>query len=227
MKLLLVEDEIQLQGILAKGLKKCGYAVDTAGDGEEALELFEVNEYDLIILDLSLPKIDGLEVLKNIRKSNHTIKILILSARSDTEDRITGLDRGANDYLVKPFDYDELKARIRCLLRQQVVMQETELTVAGITINLARYTVKIGDEVLPLTKKEFSILEYLMLNKNKVISAEQIIEHVWDSEADLFSQSFKFHISSLKKKIAEKYPEEVIRNVRGQGYIIIEDKAVI
>lgn len=225
MKLLIVEDEIRLKEILAKGLKKCGYAVDTAEDGEEALEQFEVNEYDLIVLDLNLPKVDGMEVLRIIRRSNRTVKILILTARSDIEDRVKGLDDGGNDYLVKPFDFKELEARIRCLLRQQVVIQETNLTAAGITLNQVKCIALAGDQELGLTKKEYSILQYLILNKNKVISTEQLIEHVWDSETDLFSNSFKFHMSSLKKKLADKRSEGVIRNIRGQGYII-EDKAV-
>lgn len=225
MKLLVVEDEERLRKILAKGLKKCGYAVDTAGDGEEALEYFEVNDYDLVVLDLNLPRVDGMEVLRIIRSKNRTIKVLILSARSDIEDRIRGLDDGGNDYLIKPFDFKELEARIRCLLRQKVIMEETELQASGITLSLAKCTAMAGKEVLPLTKKEYSILQYLMLNKNRIISAEQLIEHVWDSEADLFSNSFKFHMSSLRKKLAEHLTDSVIQNIRGQGYMI-EDKAV-
>ncbi len=225
MKLLIVEDEIRLKEILAKGLKKCGYAVDTAGDGEEALELFEVNEYDLLVLDLNLPKVDGMEVLRIIRKTNRTVKVLILTARSDIEDRVKGLDDGGNDYLVKPFDFKELEARIRCLLRQQVVMKETNLTAAGITLNLAKCIALARDQELGLTKKEYSILQYLILHKNHVISAEQLIEHVWDSDTDPFSNTFKFHMSSLKKKITDKLSDGVIRNIRGQGYII-EDRMV-
>lgn len=225
MKILVVEDELRLQGIIAKGLKKCGYAVDTAGDGEVALQLFEVNEYDLIVLDLNLPKVDGMDVLRAMRSTNQTVKILILSARSDIEDRILGLDDGANDYLIKPFDFHELEARIRCLIRQQLVMQATELRVAGITLNLSKCTATVGSQELSLTRKEYSILRYLILHKNTVISSEQLIEHVWDSEVDLFSNSFKFHMSSLRKKIAKKLTDEVIHNIRGQGYMI-QDKVV-
>lgn len=225
MKILVVEDELRLQGIIAKGLKKHGYAVDTAGDGEEALQLFEVNEYDLIVLDLNLPKVDGMDVLREIRSTNQTVKILILSARSDIEERILGLDDGANDYLIKPFDFHELEARIRCLIRQQLVMQATEHIVAGITINLSKCTAAVGNQDLSLTRKEYSILRYLILHKNTVISSEQLIEHVWDSEVDLFSNSFKFHMSSLRKKIAKILSDEVIQNIRGHGYII-QDKAV-
>ena len=225
MKILIVEDEYQLQKIVAKGLRKCGYAVDTAIDGEVALEQFEVNEYDLIILDLNLPKVDGMDVLREIRKKNLTVKVLILSARHDINDRVAGLDDGANDYLVKPFDFHELEARIRCLLRQQIVTHQTQFILHGITLDLAKCVAMIGSEDINLTKKEFSILRYLMFNKNKVISAEQIIEHVWDSDRDMFSNSFKFHMSSLRKKIAEKGKADLIKTYRGQGYMI-NDEAV-
>lgn len=220
MKLLVVEDEEMLLNIIAKGLKRCGYAVDKAGDGEEALELFSLNEYDLIVLDLNLPKVDGMEVLRQIRRVNPLIKIIILSARSEIEDRIAGLDDGANDYLVKPFDFLELEARIRCLLRQPVVMQDTEIKIKDMVIDTKKKTVTINRMPLELTKKEYGILEYLVLHKNSVISAESLIEHVWDSETDMFSNTFKFHMSSLKRKIAELTTTELIHNIRGQGYIV-------
>jgi DNA-binding response OmpR family regulator len=224
MKLLVVEDEEMLQSIIAKGLKKYGYAVDKAGDGEEALELFSVNEYDLVVLDLNLPGIDGLEVLKQIRKVNTTVKVIILSARAEIEDRILGLDDGANDYMVKPFDFLELEARIRCLLRQPTVMQEAFVCIREMTVDTKKKSVAINNLPLELTRKEYGILEYLVLHKNSIISAETLIEHVWDSEADMFSNTFKFHMSSLKKKIAELTPNELIRNVRGQGYIVEESE---
>lgn len=222
MKLLVVEDEEMLCNIIAKGLKKCGYAVDQAEDGEAALELFGLNEYDLIVLDLNLPKIDGMEVLRNIRKSDTLVKVIILSARSEIEDRILGLDDGANDYLVKPFDFKELEARIRCLLRQPTIMQELEISIRELRVDIRKKTAYINQTPLELTKKEYGILEYLVLHKNSVISAECLLEHVWDSNVDMFSNTFKFHMSSLKKKISEKTTSELIRNVRGQGYIIDE-----
>lgn len=221
MKLLLVEDEIMLSKIVAKGLKKCGYAVDTACDGQEAIELYEINEYDLIILDLNLPKIDGIEVLKEIRQKNIDIKILILSARSEIDDRIIGLDTGANDYLVKPFDFNELEARIRCLLRRSFVQNNVIITCKNLSVDMAKKCAFTDNITIDLTKKEYSILEYLILNKDKVISSEQLIEHIWDSDVDLFSNSLKFHIHSLKKKLFSviKNPE-LIKNIRGQGYIM-------
>jgi DNA-binding response OmpR family regulator len=220
MKLLVVEDEEMLLNIIAKGLKRCGYAVDKAGDGEEALELFSLNEYDLIVLDLNLPGIDGMEVLRRIRRDNPLVKIIILSARSEIEDRISGLDDGANDYLVKPFDFLELEARIRCLLRQSVIMRECEIRIKEMVVDTRRKNVSINRMPLELTRKEYGILEYLVLHKNNVVSVESLIEHVWDSETDMFSNTFKFHMSSLKRKLAELTPSELIQNVRGQGYIV-------
>jgi DNA-binding response OmpR family regulator len=220
MKLLVVEDEEMLLNIIAKGLKRCGYAVDKAGDGEEALELFSLNEYDLIVLDLNLPGIDGMEVLRRIRRDNPLVKIIILSARSEIEDRISGLDDGANDYLVKPFDFLELEARIRCLLRQSVIMQECEIRIREMVVDTRKKNVSINRVPLELTRKEYGILEYLVLHKNNVVSAESLIEHVWDSETDMFSNTFKFHMSSLKRKLAELTSSELIQNIRGQGYIV-------
>ncbi len=221
MKLLLVEDEEALSQVLAKGLRKCGYAVDIAYDGEEALLQLEVNEYDLMILDLNLPRLDGLDVLREIRKTNRTIKILILSARTEIEDRVLGLDLGANDYLIKPFDFLELEARIRTLLRWHFIQQPSVLECGGIILDTTAKTVWLSGQLVSLTKKEYAILEYLMAQKGRVVSSEELIEHVWDSEVDLFSNSLKYHIYSLKKKLREQGGgEEVIRNLRGQGYIM-------
>lgn len=220
MKLLLIEDEIALSNILLKGLKKSGYAVDPVFDGEEALELMEINEYDLVILDLNLPKVDGMEVLKRIRHNNTDVKILILSARSSIQDKIIGLDTGANDYLVKPFDFQELDARIRNLLRRAFTQESNVLSCAQIKLDSAKKMVFVKEIPITLTKKEFSILEYLMLHKEEVISTEELIEHTWDSEVDLFSNAFKFQLHSLRKKIKAVMDEEVIRTIRGHGYLI-------
>ncbi|GEA33482.1 DNA-binding response regulator [Clostridium beijerinckii] len=224
MKLLLVEDEEDLAAIISKGLKKSGYAIDNAYDGEEAVSMYEINEYDLIILDLNLPNLDGLEVLKVIREKDIYTKVLILSARSDIEDRVIGLDMGANDYLIKPFDYKELEARIRMLLRISFTQKSAVLKCGDLKINTVSKTAYLGQSSLLLTKKEYEILEYLFLNKDMVISAEQFIEHVWDSEADLFSNSLKYHIHSIKKKMNELGCNvEYIKNIRSQGYILMED----
>ncbi|MEG0737382.1 MAG: response regulator transcription factor [Longicatena sp.] len=200
--------------------------MDTVFDGEEALEFMEINEYDLVVLDLNLPKVDGMEVLRRIRSKNIDVKILILSARSSIEDKITGLDIGANDYLVKPFDFQELDARIRNLLRRFFTQENSVITCAYIKLDSAKKTVHVKGSLILLTKKEFSILEYLILHRNEVISAEELIEHTWDSEVDLFSNSLKFHLHSLRKKIKEILDEEVIKTIRGHGYIISDNVEV-
>ena len=219
MKLLLVEDEALLSAAIAKGLRKRGYAVDCAYDGEQALELYSVNDYDLMILDLNLPELDGLEVLRRIREQDATLRVLILSARSTVPDKIAGLDSGSNDYLTKPFDFAELEARIRALLRQEVRMQDVNLSRGGVQMDTAAKQVYWQVTPVDLTKKEYAILEYLMTHPGKVISTEELIEHVWDSEADPFSNAFRFHISSLRKKLAAASGrEDLIVTLRGQGY---------
>jgi Response regulators consisting of a CheY-like receiver domain and a winged-helix DNA-binding domain len=224
MKILFVEDEEELSGIICRGLRKCGYAVDAAYDGEEAFDYYNMNEYDAIVLDLNLPKMDGLEVLRRIRQKDKETKILILSAHSAVEDRVQGLDMGANDYLTKPFDFLELEARIRTLTRIAYIQQGNELFCGGIELNMAAKTVSFQGIVLPLTKKEYAILEYLMLHKGQVVSTEKLLDHVWDSEADLFTDTVKYHIHSLKKKLADAdCCRELIQNVRGQGYKIEEN----
>lgn len=222
MKILLVEDEALLSKAIAKGLKQLGFAVDQAFDGEEALFAYEVNIYDLIILDLNLPVIDGVDVLRRIRKTDLETKILILSARSEVGDRVAGLNEGANDYLVKPFDFEELTARIHNLIRRTFVQAPAVLYAGGLAVDVLSKSVTLHQEPLSLTHKEYAILEYLMLNQDRVVSQSEIIEHVWDSEADPFSNALKFHLHALKKKLGDA---DLISNVRGQGYIIKGDKA--
>ncbi len=223
MKILLVEDEEELSGFVARGLRKCGYAVDTVYDGEEALDYYNMNAYDVIVLDLNLPQIDGLTVLKEIRNKDKKTKILILSARSAIKDRVQGLDMGANDYLSKPFDFLELEARIRSLSRIAYIQQENELSCGELNLNMAAKMVSFRGNKIPLTKKEYAILEYMMLHKGQTISTEQFLNNVWDSDADLFSDTLKYHIHSMKKKLAEaECNQELIQNVRGLGYKIEE-----
>lgn len=222
MKLLVIEDEMLLRRSEAKGLKKLGYAVDEAVDGIEAMKCFEENSYDLILLDLNLPQMDGIEVLKKIRAIDNEVKIIIVSARTSVEERILGLDLGANDYVIKPFDFRELDARIRGLLRRQFVQEDGVLKCKQIVLDMNQKSVSIEGKKVQLTRKEYGILEYLMLHKNTVISSGELIEHVWDSDVDLFSNSFKFHMSSLRKKLSLSEENELIKNVRGQGYIMSE-----
>ena len=226
MKILFVEDEEELSEIVSRGLVKCGYAVDRAYDGEEALDYYRVNTYDVIVLDLNLPKTDGLDVLREIRLRDKRTKILILSARSEIADRVLGLDLGANDYLTKPFDFLELDARIRTLTRIAYIQHGTVLTCGGLNLNMATRLASFEQVRLSLTKKEFSILEYLMLNKDRVLPQDQLIEHVWGSDEDLFPDTLKYHIHSIKKKLSEAgCHDELIANVRGVGYTIREATA--
>lgn len=220
MRILVVEDEIDLLEAIADGLRIDGYAVDTSEDGEEGLELSTINNYDLIILDLNLPNMDGLDILKNIRENDKLTKILILTARSSIEDRVKGLDLGANDYLIKPFHFDELEARIRCLLRIKFIQEDNELKYENLKVNTKLRKAYIDDSELKLTKKEFSILEYLMKNINKVVSQEELIEHVWDNSVDMFSNAVRVHINSLRKKLKVVIQKEIIKNVVGVGYVI-------
>jgi DNA-binding response OmpR family regulator len=220
LKILLVEDEEMLSAIIAKGLRKLGYAVDTVFDGDEALFNYEVNEYDMIVLDLNLPKIDGLDVLRQIRKSDADTKVLVLSARAKVGERILGLDEGANDYLVKPFDFGELEARIRNLLRRNFSGAPATVSHSGFLLDTNAKKVTCRGEPLSLTRKEYSIFAHLLQNKNKMISAEQFVEHIWDSESDPFSNTLRYHIHTLKKKLSDYCDKEIIKTVRGQGYII-------
>lgn len=223
MKILLIEDEEELSGIISHGLRKCGYAVDMAYDGEEALAFYDVNTYDVIVLDLNLPIIDGLEVLRRIRKKDIKTKILILSARSAVEERVRGLDMGANDYMIKPFDFLELEARIRGLSRIIYIQQGIKLFYDGLSLNMATKVVSFNKKIISFTKKEYAILEYMMLHKGQVISTEQLLNHAWDSDADLFPDTLKYHISSIKKKLAQAAcNQDIIQNVRGMGYKIGE-----
>lgn len=222
MKILLVEDEELLSKAIAKGLKQLGFAVDQAFDGEEALYAYEVNAYDLIVLDLNLPVVDGVEVLRRIRETDLEMKILILSARSEVGDRVAGLNGGANDYLVKPFDFEELTARIHNLMRRTFLQTPAVLRAGKLAVDVLAKSVTLGQDPLSLTNKEYGILEYLMRNQNRVVSQSELIEHVWDSEADPFSNALKFHLHALKKKLGDT---DLICNVRGQGYIIKGDRA--
>lgn len=220
MRLLLVEDELRLSKNVAKGLSLLGYAVDCAYDGEEALELYGLNDYDLMILDLNLPKLDGTEVLRRIRAQDADFRILILSARNTVDDKISGLDGGCNDYLTKPFEFRELEARIRGLLRRCFTTVPTELRCGRLRLDTAARRVRCGDAPVELTRKEYAILEYLLTHSGRVVGAEELIEHAWDSEADPFSNAFRFQIHSLRKKLDKAGAGDCIITQRGQGYRI-------
>ena len=226
MKLLLVEDEEDLSAMVARGLRGSGYTVECAYDGEEACYLYEVGEYDLVILDLNLPKLDGIDVLRRVRACDPAARVLILSARSRVEERVRGLDEGANDYLVKPFDFLELEARVRALLRADFAQHEPVLRCGALAFDTVSRALSCGDAPVALTRTETAIVEYLLHRKGAVVSTSELFEHVWDSEADPFSSAVKIHIHAIKKKLrAAGAPRDYIENLRGQGYLLTEDKS--
>ena len=215
LKLLLIEDEEDIAQALSRGLHKRGYAVDWAPDGTDGWTLYQINQYDLIILDLNLPGLSGMEVLQKIRAQDEEIKVLILSARYHVDDKVLGLNEGANDYMVKPFHFAELEARIRALLSRRFSRDPNLLVCGDLSMDTACRKVAADGQILELTAKEISILEYLLRNQDHPVSAEELLEHIWDSEADLFSNAIKVHISVLRKKIGDACQ---IVNIRGIGY---------
>lgn len=220
MRLLIVEDEKDLLYALQKGLQQESYAVDIASDGTIASELLAANTYDLLVLDINLPQLDGYELLRSLREYNNTIKVIIVSANREIEDRIKGLDLGANDYLVKPFDFSELKARIRALLRREFSSKPMLIKEGNLEVDLKANKITYNEKEIPLTRKEYAIFKYLIENKGRVISSEELLEHVWDDSADPFSSSVRVHIYSLRKKINNLGDNKLkIETVKGVGYI--------
>lgn len=222
MRILVVEDENDLREAIAEGLRIDGYAVDTCDNGNDAYDLLYVENYDLVVLDLNLPLMDGLEVLEKIRGEKPELKVLILSARGSVSDKVRGLDIGANDYLVKPFDFAELEARIRSLLRRQFTQKNNNIQFDKLRLELSKRIAYVKDIPISLTKKEFALLEYFMLHQNRVISQEELIEHIWDSSADSFSGAIRVHIASLRKKIKAQLQYDPITTKVGEGYSLNE-----
>lgn len=219
MRILLVEDEIYLAESIEYILKKEHYTVDLAFDGEEALDLARDSIYDLLILDIMLPKKDGLTVLKELRAEEIKTPVLLLTARSGVDDRVKGLDQGADDYLAKPFDSKELLARIRALLRRpQELLRDNTLLYNDIQLNASNLLLNCGSNEIALTKKEADLLEYLMLNKNQVISKEQMIEKIWGYASEAEANHVEVYISFLRKKLNHIESKARIQTVRGVGY---------
>jgi len=216
MKLLIIEDNQSLQKVLVKGFKKFGYTVDVAVDGEEALDLFFDNIYALVMLDLNLPKLDGIEVLREIRLVNQETPVLILSARSEVEEKIIGLDLGANDYLAKPFHFTELEARVRALLRRNFKTMDAVIEIENVKIDTATKRVFVDEVEVILPKKEYAILEYLALHRGKSITSTELIDYIWESDTEDAFNSLRVHLSNLRKKL----PTEFIKNARGRGYYV-------
>ncbi len=222
MKILVIEDDKDLCLSIAKGLKVNGYAVDTAFDGEEGFSFATCENYDLIILDLNLPGIDGLEILKELRMKNKESRVIVLTARGQIVDKIRGLDLGANDYMTKPFHFAELEARIRCLLRQEIIMNDVVISCAELSFDTASRRCYVENTEIKLTKREAGLLEYLLRRKESYISQEELMEHVWDSSVDCFSNAVRVHISSLRKKLRVALGYDPIQNKINVGYIITE-----
>ena len=220
MHFLIVEDERALCDTIARSLRRSAYSVDCCYDGEKALELLGVERYDLVLLDLNLPKKDGMTVLRTLRQTDRETKVLILSARSEVEDKVQGLDAGANDYLAKPFHLAELEARIRSLTLRQFTQQDVLLSCGDLSFDTRSRTAAVNGQTLTLTRKETGILEYLMVHQGRPVSQEELMDHVWDNSVDSFSNSIRVHISALRKKLRSVLGYDPIRNRIGEGYLM-------
>lgn len=220
MRLLIVEDEKQICDMVAKSLYAAGYEVDTCYDGEEALECILSEDYDLVVLDLNLPGMDGMEILKELRRYNDETKVIILSARGQVADKVEGLDAGANDYMEKPFHLQELEARVRSLTRRKFIQKNVCLECNGIRFDIRERVAYAEENPVALTRKENGILEYLLLNQGRPVSQEELIEHVWDSSVNSFSGSIRVHMSSLRRKLKAGLGYDPIVNRIGEGYKI-------
>lgn len=223
MKILVIEDEQKLLNSIVKGLQLSGYAVTGCDNGIEGERLISDNNYDLVLLDVNLPGMDGFTVLQRVREYNKELNIIMLTAKSDIESKVCGLDYGANDYITKPFHFDELTARIRSHLRRKVVQQDTVLSVGTLTFDTRSLEVSSNGKSIVLTSKETSILHYLLLKLDCVVSQQELLEHVWDNSVDEFSNSVRVHISSLRRKLRDATGVDPIINVIGKGYMIKGD----
>ena len=219
MRFLVVEDEQRIADFLKRGLESAGYAVDTAQDGRSALDMVHATDYDLIILDMMLPDMDGLEVLERVRNRKASPPVLILSARGSVDDRVKGLELGADDYLIKPFAFVELLARVRVLLRRGTPTPE-RLQIGDLVLDCIRRRVTRAGEAIELAPKEFSILEYIMRNRGRPLSRTMIVEHVWDMDYDGLTNIVDVYIRHLRSKIDDKWPTKLLHTVRGIGYML-------
>ena len=220
MHILVVEDEQALCDTIVRSLKRLAYSVDYCYDGQKAMDRLAVERFDRVILDLNLPGEDGMTVLKTLRKTDCDTRVLILSARCEVADKVAGLDAGADDYLTKPFHLDELAARIRNLTLRRFHQNDVVLTCADLSFDTKARKAAVCGETLSLTRKETGILEYLMLNQGRPVSQEELIEHVWDSSVDNFSNSIRVHISALRKKLRSALGYDPIYNRIGEGYVM-------
>jgi heavy metal response regulator len=218
MRILIAEDDAALAGFVRKGLEAEHYAVDVSADGEQARALASELDYDLIVLDLNLPRLDGVAILKQVRSKKANVPILILTARGKVEDRVQCLDSGADDYLVKPFSFSELSARIRALLRRSRLPSESVLTVEDLKLDRVERRVTRGSRAIELTSKEFALLEYLMRNAGRRVTRAMIIEHVWNLSFDSSTNLVDVYINYLRRKVDDGAPQKLIHTIRGVGY---------
>lgn len=223
MRLLLVEDEPRVSHFIAKGMREQSYAVDIARDGEEALYKTEINDYDAIILDVMLPLKNGFEVCSELRSSGNRTPVLMLTARDAVEDKVKGLDCGADDYLSKPFDFKELLARMRALLRRVTELRPEILRAADLQLNTASRSVMRDGRKIGLTAKEYALLEFFMLRQEQIVGRDEIAEHVWDENFDPFSNVIDVYVRRLRKKIDDGFGRQLIHTRRGQGYMFSSD----
>jgi len=222
MRILLVEDEERIASFIARGLKEAHYTVDVAKDGEKGLFMAEVNEYDLLILDIRLPVYDGITICRQLRSKKIEVPILMLSAKNTAEDKVRGLNCGADDYLAKPFAFKELLARVQALLRRNKPSQGGILKVADLELNQLTHKVTRQGKEIELTSKEYALLEYLMLNTGTVISRTVISEHVWHDDFDTFTNVIDVFMNYLRNKIDKGFSKQLIHTIRGSGYCLKE-----
>jgi len=223
MRVLVIEDDVKVADFIRRGLQQENHAVDVASDGEEGAYQATNHEYDVVILDLMLPKLSGMEVLRRIREKRPATRVLILTAKGTMEDRVKGLDSGADDYLVKPFAFAELTARVRALLRRGI-QEDTRLHVADLEMDTATRLVARGGQPIELKPKEFALLEFLLRNANRPVTRTMIIEHVWDIHFDAVSNVVDVHINSLRNKIDRDFSSPLIHTVRGVGYVLTDKR---
>ncbi len=223
MRILIVEDEVKIANAMKRALELQKYAVDVAYDGNAGSDLAIGEKFDLIILDLMLPGIDGVTLCKKIRDEGIHTPVLMLTARGQIADKVIGLDVGADDYMVKPFSFEELFARIRALVRRPVTVQDPVLKINDLTLDPTAFKVKRDGKTMNLSTKEYALLEYLMRNKNIVLTREQIVAHVWNYDADILPSTVEVHMKHLRDKIDTPFPQQLIRTIRGRGYTIGEE----